>query len=89
MVSAAGYVNGYGLYALKSWGNEWQHEKGRLVRNGTPVVVLHSNPDGKAAHWKIKDGKVISLVELPINLADIPEGIYSSISNRVPWLSGW
>jgi hypothetical protein len=71
------------------WANEWQHEKGRLVRNGTPVVVLHSNPDGKAAHWKIKDGKVISLVELPVNLADIPEGIYSSISNRVPWLSGW
>ncbi len=71
------------------WANEWQHEKGRLVRNGTPVVVLHSNPKGKAAHWQIKDGKVISLVELPVNLADVPEGIYSSISERVPWLSGW
>jgi hypothetical protein len=71
------------------WANEWQHEKGKLVRNGTPVVVLHSNPKGRAAHWRMKDGKMESLVELPANLADIPEGIYSTISERAPWLSGW
>lgn len=71
------------------WANEWQHEKGKLVRNGTPVIVLHSNPIGKATHWQVKDSKVTSLVELPVNMTDIPEGIYSSISERVPWLSGW
>lgn len=71
------------------WANEWQHEKGRLVRNGTPVVVLHSNPKGKASHWQVKNGKVESLVDLPTNLSDVPPGIYSSISERVPWLSGW
>lgn len=71
------------------WANEWQHEKGRLVRNGTPVMVLHDNPRGKAVHWQIKDGKVLNLVELPARLEDIPEGMYSTISHRVPWLSGW
>lgn len=71
------------------WANEWQYEGNKLVRNGTPVVVLHANPKGRAAHWRMKDGKIESLVELPVNLADMPEGIYSTISERVPWLSGW
>lgn len=71
------------------WANEWQHEKGRLVRNGTPVMVLHDNPKGRSAHWQVKDGKVTSLVQLPAQLHDVPEGMYSTISQRVPWLSGW
>lgn len=71
------------------WANEWQHEKGKLVRNGTPVVVLHSNPKGRTAHWGVNNGNIESLVRLPTNLADIPEGVHSTISERVPWLSEW
>lgn len=71
------------------WANEWQHEKGKLVRNGTPVVVLNNNPNGRPRHWQVKDGKVETVVELPANLADTPAGKYSSISEATPWLSGW
>lgn len=72
-----------------NWANGWVHEKGRLVRNGTPVMVINDNPKGNAAHWQVKDNGVQSLVQLPVNLLDIPRGMHSSISERVPWLSGW
>ncbi len=70
------------------WANEWVHEKGKLVRNGTPVMVINDNPKGTAAHWQLSDGDIESLVKLPENLFDIPPGLHSTISD-IPWLSGW
>ncbi|MCB0696398.1 MAG: L,D-transpeptidase [Chitinophagaceae bacterium] len=71
-----------------NWANGWVHKKGKLVRNGTPVMIIHDNPTGNAAHWKITDGKIESLVILPEHLLDIPAGLHSTTS-AVPWQSGW
>lgn len=70
------------------WANGWVHEKGKLVRNGTPVIVIHKNPDNYAAHWQVKEHKIQSLVHLPENLLEVPAGLHSTVS-LAPWISGW
>lgn len=69
------------------WANEWVHEKGKLVRNGTPVMVINNNPPGKVMHWLIKGGQVESLVTLPYDLMDVPAGAYEQ--KVADWESGW
>jgi len=71
-----------------NWANEWVYEKGKLTRNGTPVMVINDNPGDRAAHWLLTDGNVESLVKLPESLLDIPPGLHSTIST-IPWMSGW
>jgi hypothetical protein len=69
------------------WANGWVRENGKLIRNGTPMMIIHSNPEGRPAHWALEDGKVVSLVKLPLTLEEIPAG--TEAQRTVAWNSGW
>jgi hypothetical protein len=71
-----------------NWANGWvQSEKGGLVRNGTPMMIINDNPAGRAAHWEINGNEVVSLVRLPRDLMDEPAGTYAQTASN--WKSGW
>lgn len=71
------------------WANGWVRDKGKLLRNGTPVIVINGNPpNNRAFQWEItKQGTVNSLVKLPEHLEDIPLGSYEQ--RAAAWESGW
>lgn len=71
-----------------NWANEWQHNGGRLVRNGTPVIVIRDNAKDRPTQWTIREGYVISEILLPSNLQDVPAGLHSTTLS-VSWFSGW
>lgn len=54
-----------------SWADGWKKQNGKLVSNGTTVLVLNYNPVGLAAHWT-QEGH--SLVMLPEDPMDVPLG---------------
>jgi hypothetical protein len=68
------------------WANGWTQSGGRVVRNGTPVVVLGQNPAGRPAQWNISGDGVVSNVDLPSNLESIPEG--TNAQREAAWASG-
>ncbi len=72
-----------------NWANGWIKDKrGKLIRNGTPVMVIRENPPGHAAHWEFQPaGEVRSLVKLPENFEQIRLG--SAEQQAAPWASGW
>lgn len=69
------------------WANGWVKENGRIVRNGTPLMIIRQNPEGRPAHWAVEDGKVKSLVQLPETLDELPAG--TPAQRMVAWNSGW
>lgn len=71
-----------------AWANGWEHNNSKLVRNGTPVMVINNNPGPHVAHWSVTaGGEVISLVKLPAALDEVP---IRAIEQKVlPWESGW
>ena len=71
-----------------NWANEWQHDNGRLIRNGTPVIVIRDNPKDRPTQWNTTDEKVVSNIILPVNLLDVQAGLHATIST-VSWFSGW
>jgi hypothetical protein len=72
-----------------NWANGWLHDrKNRLVRNGTPLVVINANPPaGRASHWAIQGNEIVSLVRLPLSFDEIPLGTIAQ--KQAPWESGW
>ncbi len=71
-----------------NWANGWvQNKKGGLVRNGTPVMVINNNPNGRPAQWKIENNEIISQVHLPVSFDDVRLGTAAQV--QVPWQSGW
>jgi lipoprotein-anchoring transpeptidase ErfK/SrfK len=70
-----------------TWARGWvNNARGGVARNGTPVMVINSNPSGNvAAHWrKSEDGSVESNVNLPGDLYS-----YSMVERNAKWESGW
>ena len=70
-----------------NWANGWVQQGGRVKRNGTPVMVINSNPNGRPAHWAINGSSVASQVDLPSNLNSIPAG--TAAQREAAWASGW
>lgn len=71
-----------------NWANGWVHDKsGKLIRNGTPVMVINNNPPKRPAHWKLADGEVVSQVVLPLSFDEVRYGTQEQ--RIVPWESGW
>lgn len=69
------------------WANQWEIENETVVRNGTPVIVFHHNPENnRAKHWELKDGKIISLVVLPTEFDSLQLG--TRWQHVAPWASG-
>lgn len=70
------------------WANGWVHDrKGRITRNGTPVMVINNNPAGRPAQWKLQDNQVISQVQLPASFDEIKLGTVAQ--KQAAWESGW
>lgn len=70
------------------WANGWVRENGRLVRNGTPLIIINQNPEGRPAHWQVNyNGEIESLVNLPDDIMRIPAG--TDAQKLVAWNSGW
>jgi L,D-transpeptidase catalytic domain len=69
------------------WANGWVKDGDRLLRNGTPVMVIRENPPGYSAHWESHDGEAHSLIRLPDNFEEVRLG--ASEQRERPWESGW
>jgi hypothetical protein len=69
------------------WANGWVQQGGKVKRNGTPLVVLHSNPPGRPSHWEINGNEVRSLVSLPDDLMEIEAS--TGAQREAAWASGW
>lgn len=69
-----------------TWANGWVEGRSGISRNGTPVMVINSNPESNiAAHWsKSDDGAVRSKVNLPGDVYS-----YSMVERNAKWESGW
>jgi hypothetical protein len=69
-----------------SWARGWVQNGGGVARNGTPVMVINSNPAGNVAiHWrKSEDGSVASGVNPPGDPYS-----YSMVERHAKWESGW
>lgn len=61
------------------WADGWVKDNGKLVRNGTPVIVINANPaDRRADHWEYyAESGVTSLVKLPEDVYNVPAGTYA------------
>ena len=70
-----------------NWANGWIQEGGRVKRNGTPLMIIGSNPIGRPTHWAIEGDKVVSLVQLPDNPDEVPAG--TEAQQQAAWASGW
>lgn len=71
-----------------NWANGWLQQNGRLVRNGTPVIIVNDNPaSGRANQWDITGDEAISMINLPDNPMDIRPG--TEEQKLVAWNSGW
>lgn len=71
-----------------SWANGWvQDKKGRVIRNGTPVMVINNNPPERPAHWEFENNEIVSQVHLPLSFDEIKLG--TAMQRQAPWESGW
>lgn len=69
------------------WANGWvKDKKGKLIKNGTPVMVINSNPKGRPAQWDNENGEVVSQVVLPARFEDVRLGTIAQ--KMAAWDSG-
>lgn len=71
-----------------NWANGWVHDsKNKLIRNGTPVIVINNNPAGRPAQWKIVNNEITSQVQLPASFDELKPGTIAQ--KQAAWNSGW
>lgn len=71
-----------------NWANGWvQDKKGRIVKNGTPLMVINSNPPVRPAQWKTDNNEIVSQVHLPLSFDEVKAG--TTAQKEAAWESGW
>jgi hypothetical protein len=67
-----------------NWADEWKLQNGKVVANGTPVIVINHNPVGLAAHWSEQGYSLVMLPEDPMSIPPGPGATRERLASNEP-----